>query len=55
MDFEIDFPILVHWKDDSYDLFVIIVDWFTKIVHHEPVKVIIDAAGLAESIIDMMI
>ena len=36
-------PILTDWKRDNYDSILIIVDWFTKIVHYKSVKVTIDA------------
>lgn len=31
------------------------MNWLTKMVHYEPVKVTIDALGLAEVIIDVVI
>ncbi len=54
MDFVTGLPILANWKGDSYDLILVIVDRLTKMVHYEPVKVTIDAPGLAEVIIDMV-
>ena len=48
-------PILTDWKGDSYDLILIIVDWLTKMVYYKPVKLTIDALGLAEVIIDVVI
>ncbi len=55
MDFVTDLPILANWKDDSYDLMLVIIDRLTKIVHYEPVKVTIDAPSLAEVIIDVVV
>ena len=55
MDFVIGFSILANWKGDSYDSILIIVDRLTKMVHYEPVKVIIVVPGLAEVIIDMVV
>ena len=43
------------WKGDSYDSILVIVDRLTKMVHYELVKVTIDAPGLAEVIIDVVV
>ena len=48
-------PVLTDWKGDSYDSILVIVDRLTKMVHYEPVKVTIDAPGLAEVIIDVVV
>ena len=55
MDFVTGLPISTDWKGDSYDSILVIVDRLTKMVHYEPVKVTIDAAGLAEVIIDVVV
>ena len=55
MDFVTGLPISTDWKGDSYDSILVIVDWLTKMVHYEPVKVTIDAPGLAEVIIDVVV
>ena len=55
MDFVTGLPLFADWKGDSYDLILVIVDRLTKMVHYEPVKVTIDAAGLAEVIINMVV
>ena len=55
MDFVTGLPILTDWKGDSYDSILVIVDRLTKMVHYEPVKVTIDAPGLAEVIIDVVV
>ncbi len=55
MDFVIDLPISVNWKDDSYDSILVIIDHLTKIVHYKPVKVVIDIASLIEVIINVVI
>lgn len=47
--------ILTDWKKNSYDTIFVIVDCFTKIVHHEPVKTIIYATGWAKIIIDLVV
>ena len=48
-------PILTDWKGDSYDSILINVNRLTKMVHYKLVKVIINAPGLAEVIIDMVV
>ena len=54
MDFVTGLPVLTDWKGDSYDSILVIVDRLMKMVHYEPVKVTIDAPGLAEVIIDVV-
>ena len=46
---------MANWKDDSYDLILVIIDRLIKMVHYEPVKITINASGLAEVIIDVVI
>ena len=55
MDFVTGLPVSADWKGDSYDSILVIVDRLTKMVHYEPVKVTIDAPGLAEVIIDVVV
>ena len=55
MDFVTGLPISTEWKGDSYDSILVIVARLTKMVHYEPVKVTIDALGLAEVIIDVIV
>ena len=55
MDFVTGLPILTDWKGDSYDSILVIVDRLTKMVHYEPVKVTINAPGLAEVIINVVV
>ena len=55
MDFVTGLPISTNWKRDSYDSILVIVDRLTKMVHYEPVKITIDAPGLAEIIIDVVV
>ena len=55
MDFVTGFPLFSDWKDNNYDSILVIVNRLTKIVHYEPVKVTIDAPGLAEVIIDVVV
>ena len=55
MDFVTRSPISTDWKGDSYDSILVIVDQLTKMVHYVPVKVTINALGLAEVILDIVI
>ena len=55
MDFVTGLPISTDWKGDSYHSILVIVDWLTKMVHYEPVKITIDTPGLAEVIIDVVV
>ena len=55
MDFVTWLPISTNWKGDSYDSILVIVDQLTKMVHYKPVKVTIDAPGLAEVILDVVV
>ena len=55
MDFVTGLPILTDWKGDSYDSILVIINRLMKIVHYEPVKVTIDAPGLAEVIIGVVV
>ena len=55
MDFVTGLPISTDWKGDSYDSILVIVDRLTKMVHYKLVKITIDAPGLAEVIIDMVV
>ncbi len=54
MDFVTGPPISANWKDDSYDLTLVIVDQLTKMIYYELVKVTINAPGLAKVIIDVV-
>ena len=55
MDFVTGLPLFSDWKNNSYNFILVIVDQFTKMVHYKPVKVTIDAPGLAEVIIDVVV
>ncbi len=55
IDFVTGLLISTDWKADSYDSILVIVDRLTKIVHYKPVKVTINAASLAEMIIDIIV
>ena len=55
MDFVTGLPLFAAWKSNSYNSILIIIDRLTKMVHYEPVKVTIDAPGLTEVIIDVVV
>ena len=55
MDFVIGLPISTDWKGDSYNFILVIIHWLTKMVHYKPVKITINAPGLAEVIIDVVV
>ena len=40
---------------DSYGSILVIADRLTKMVHYKPVQITIDAPGLAEVIIDVVV
>ena len=55
MDFVTGLPLSSDWKGNNYNSILVIVNRLTKIVHYKPVKVTIDALGLAEVIIDVVV
>lgn len=55
MDFVIGLPVSTNKKDKTYNLILVIVDRLTKIVHYEPVKVIINVFALTKVIIDTVV
>ena len=55
MDLVTGLPIWTDWKMDSYDSILFIVDRLTKMVYYEPVKITINASGLAQVIIDVVV
>ena len=55
MDFIIGLSVSPNWKGETYDSILVIVDRLMKTVYYEPVKVTIDAPGLAKIIIDIVI
>ena len=55
MDFMTGLPVSINWRGDSYDSILVIVDWLTKMVHYKPVKITLNALGLAKVIIDVVV
>ena len=55
IDFVTGLPVSSNWKGETYDSILVIVERLIKMIHYNPVKVIIDAPGLAEVIIDVVV
>ena len=55
IDFVTGLPISTNWKQNSYDFILVIVDRVTKMVYYKPVKITINAADLAEVIINTIV
>ena len=55
MDFVTSLPISTDWKRDSYNSILVIVDRLTKMVYYKLVNLIIDALGVAEVILDVIV
>ena len=55
MDFVTGLPISTNWKGDSYDSILVIVNQLIKMVYYKTVKITIDAPGLVEIIIDLVV
>ena len=55
MDFVIGLLLSADWKNNIYDLILVIIDRLTKIVYYEPVKVTIDISRLTKVIINMVV
>ena len=55
MDFVTVLPISIDLKGDSYDFILVTVNWLTKMVHYEPVKITINLPDLAEIIINVVV
>ena len=55
MDFVTSLPISTDWKGDNYDSILVIIERLMKIVHYMPIKVTIDAPGLTEVIINLVV
>ena len=55
IDFVMGLPVSTDQKGDSYDSIFVIVNRLTKMVHYKPVTVTINAPGLAEVIINVVV
>ena len=55
MDFMTGLPISINWKEDSYNSILVIIDRLTKMVYYTPIKITLNAPGLAKVIIDVLV
>lgn len=55
IDFVTSLPMLTDQKSETYDLILIIVNWFTKMIYYKPVKIKIDVPSLVKVIINAII
>ena len=55
IDFYTSLPRSTNWESEIYNFILVIVNWLTKIVYYELVKVTINAHGIAEVIIDVVV
>ena len=55
MDFVTGLPVSIDWKGDSYNSILVIVNQLTKMVHYKLVKITVNASGLVEIIIDVVV
>ncbi len=55
MDFITSLLVLTNWKDESYNLILIIINCLIKIVHYKPVKVTINRPDLVKVIISVVV
>ena len=55
MNFITGLPLSVELKGDNYELILVIINHLTKIVNYEPIKITINAPGLAKVIINLVI
>ncbi len=55
MDFVISLLVSTHWKDESYDFILVIIDCLTKMVYYKPIKVTINALSLTKVIMNVVV
>ena len=55
IEFVISLLISINWKGDSSNSILVIEDWLTKMVYYKSVKIAINALGLAEVIINVVV
>ena len=55
IDFVTGLPVSTNWKGESYNSILVIIARLTKMVYYKPVKVTINAPGLAEVILDVVV
>ena len=55
MDFVTSLPVLINWKEASYDSILVIVNRLIKIVYYKLVKISLNAPRLVKVIIDVIV
>lgn len=55
VDYVTGLPISANWKSNTYDSILVIVNWLTEMVYYKPVKITLDALGLAEVLLDVVL
>ena len=55
MNFVKGLPVSTDWKGKTINSILVIIDWLTKMVHYEPMKITINALGLAKFILDAVV
>lgn len=45
----------MNWKSNSYESIRVTIDWLTKMVHYELIKIIINVLNLREVILDRVV
>ena len=55
MDFVTGLLVSINWKSETYNSILVIVNRLTKMVYYKPVKVTINALGLAKVILDVVV
>lgn len=55
MNFVTGLSISTKWKDTSYDLILVIINWLMKMVYYEQVKIIIDTPGPTKVILNIIV
>lgn len=55
IDFVTGLLVSTNLKDETYDSILIIINWLIKIVYYMPIIITIDASGLAELILDVVV
>ena len=55
MDFITGILILANWKDNNYNLILVIINQRIIMIYYKPIKVTINALGLAKAIINVVV
>ena len=55
MNFVTGLPVSIDWKGENYNSILVIINQLTKMVHYKLVKITLNASGLTEVIIDVVV